>query len=97
MRINKIPFKNKVLSDYNVIIDVRTPLEYNSGHIKDAKNIDLYSDDFNTEFDKLDKSKPVYVYCRSGGPSPAMLFRRTRFPPPSTPDASTRGPRPLAL
>ncbi len=64
--LNPIDFKVHIKSKKVQLIDVRTPLEYNSGHIKDAKNIDLYSDDFNTEFDKLDKSKPVYVYCRSG-------------------------------
>ena len=38
MRINKIPFKNKVLGDYNVIIDVRTPLEYEEDHIPKSVN-----------------------------------------------------------
>tara|TARA_R110000751_G_scaffold240617_5_gene341219 strand:- start:1302 stop:1661 length:360 start_codon:yes stop_codon:yes gene_type:complete len=51
------------------LIDVRTPDEFNSGHIKDAKNIDFFSGKFNVEFNKLDKEQPVYVYCRSGSRS----------------------------
>ena len=51
------------------LIDVRTSDEFNSGHIKDAKNIDFYSGNFNVEFNKLDKEQPVYVYCRSGSRS----------------------------
>lgn len=62
-------FKDSISSKKVQLIDVRTPDEYNSGHIKDAKNIDFYSGKFNTEFDKLDKEKPVYIYCRSGSRS----------------------------
>lgn len=51
------------------LIDVRTPAEFNSGHIKGAKNIDFFSGKFNVEFNKLNKEKPVYVYCRSGSRS----------------------------
>lgn len=51
------------------LIDVRTPSEFASGHIKGAKNIDFFSGRFNVEFNKLDKTKPVYVYCRSGNRS----------------------------
>ncbi|WP_294819203.1 rhodanese-like domain-containing protein [uncultured Flavobacterium sp.] len=53
--------KNKVQ-----LVDVRTPAEYRQGHIKSAKNIDVSSGDFHTKIEALDKSKPVYVYCRSG-------------------------------
>jgi rhodanese-related sulfurtransferase len=59
-------FKAKVENKEVQLIDVRTPNEFQSGHIKGAKNIDFYSGKFNEEFNKLDKNKPVYVYCRSG-------------------------------
>lgn len=49
-----------------VILDVRTPDEFNSGHIKDALNIDVNATSFEQEVDKLDKSKTYLVYCRSG-------------------------------
>jgi rhodanese-related sulfurtransferase len=51
------------------LIDVRTPKEYKSGHIKGAKNIDFFSRKFNIDFGKLNRSKAVYVYCRSGSRS----------------------------
>lgn len=51
------------------LIDVRTPKEFKSGHIKGAKNIDFYSGKFNVEFNKLNKNQAVYVYCRSGSRS----------------------------
>ena len=51
------------------LVDVRTSSEYNSGCIKGAKNIDSFSGNFNTQFNKLNKEKPVYIYCRSGARS----------------------------
>ncbi len=54
------------------ILDVRTPGEFFSGHIKNALQAN-WND--KTEFDRrlafIDKSKPVYVYCLSGGRSRA--------------------------
>ncbi|HEY9177015.1 MAG TPA: rhodanese-like domain-containing protein [Flavipsychrobacter sp.] len=52
-----------------ILLDVRTAGEYNDGHIKGAKNIDWYSPSFQDEVAKLDKTKPVFVYCKSGGRS----------------------------
>lgn len=51
------------------LIDVRTPEEFNAGHILDAKNINWLGDDFVTNTEKLDKSQPIFVYCKSGGRS----------------------------
>lgn len=51
------------------LIDVRTPGEYSSGHLSNSKNINFYDSDFKEQIAKLDKSKTVYVYCRSGGRS----------------------------
>ena len=51
------------------LIDVRTPSEFNLGHLEGAKNIDFYSQDFKTEFDLLDKEKTIYIYCKSGNRS----------------------------
>ena len=48
------------------LIDVRTPEEFSEGFIKDAQNIDFYSDTFDEDILKLDKTKPVILYCKSG-------------------------------
>ena len=48
------------------LLDVRTPEEVAQGIIKDAIKIDFYNPEFKTELDKLDKSKPILIYCRSG-------------------------------
>ena len=49
-----------------VLVDVRTEDEYNSGYIENSLNIDYFSNDFSVNADKLDKSKPIILYCRSG-------------------------------
>ncbi len=51
------------------IIDVRTPEEFSKGHLINAKNIDWNGDKFDAEISYIDKSKPVFVYCLSGGRS----------------------------
>ncbi|WP_047244965.1 rhodanese-like domain-containing protein [Maribacter thermophilus] len=52
------------------LVDVRTPEEYNAGHIDDAININvLDAETFNKKVQSLDKEKPVYVYCKVGGRS----------------------------
>jgi len=48
------------------LIDVRTPQEFAKYHIQSAQNIDLRSPNFKKEIEKLDKTKPVLVYCLSG-------------------------------
>ena len=58
---------DKVISQKEVqLVDVRTPQEYAQGHIGNAKNINLFDPNFQKNLLKLDKNKPVYVYCRSG-------------------------------
>jgi rhodanese-related sulfurtransferase len=58
------------LEDSNcTIVDVRTEREFAGGHVPNAVNIDFYGDDFRQNLLKLDKSKPVYVYCYGGGRS----------------------------
>lgn len=51
------------------LIDVRTPQEVSAGQIAGARNIDYSSRDFMTELGKLDREKPVAVYCAVGGRS----------------------------
>lgn len=51
------------------ILDVRTPDEYNSGHVERAINIDYNSDTFRDMVSALDKAGEYLVYCRSGNRS----------------------------
>lgn len=48
------------------LIDVRTPDEFQSGHIMGAQNIDFYEPNFQKKINQLDKSIPIVLYCRSG-------------------------------
>jgi thioredoxin 1 len=48
------------------VIDVRTPAEFSEGHLTSAVNYDWNGDAFHDQVAGLDKSKPVFVYCKSG-------------------------------
>ncbi len=52
-----------------VLIDVRTPNEFQNGRIAGAKLINYRDSNFAQEIQKLDKSTPVVVYCAAGGRS----------------------------
>lgn len=64
-----------------VLLDVRTPEEYESGHLQDAINIDFFNEAFESNLLKLDKDTKVYVYCRSGNRSAktAKLMHQLSF------------------
>lgn len=51
------------------LVDVRTPQEYQEGYIENFQNIDFLSPTFDEDIMKLDKEKPVILYCKSGGRS----------------------------
>jgi rhodanese-related sulfurtransferase len=54
-------------SDPNfVILDVRTPSEYATRHVKKAVNINFYDANFSDALSALDKAKTYFVYCASG-------------------------------
>ncbi|MCC6372742.1 MAG: thioredoxin, partial [Bacteroidia bacterium] len=59
----------KKLSDSVQLVDVRTPDEYDGGHIKGALNYNINSGDFEQQLATLNKNKTVLVYCLSGGRS----------------------------
>ncbi len=47
-----------------ILLDTRTPMEYNKGHAEGFINIPV--DDLRERIGELDRSKPVYVICQSG-------------------------------
>lgn len=62
------PDYNKLCTNGAVIVDVRMPQEYRTGHIKGSINVPLQG--LNKEIDKLKKlNKPVITCCLSGGRS----------------------------
>lgn len=49
------------------LVDVRTPKEIKQGAIEDAQFVNYFDANFTEKIvSKLDKEKPVYLYCRSG-------------------------------
>lgn len=62
-------FEQEMKNKPGTLVDVRTPGEYNDGHLDNALNIDYNGSGFDQQVDQLDKTKPVYVYCAVGGRS----------------------------
>jgi rhodanese-related sulfurtransferase len=68
--IPAIEYAKKIKKIKNVqLIDVRTPQEYAEFHIKNSKNINWNGATFEEEVKLLEKSKPIYIYCKVGGRS----------------------------
>ena len=60
-------YKEAIESKKVQLVDVRTSKEYSGGYIKDAVNIDFFQKkEFTEYFEGLERSQPVYLYCRSG-------------------------------
>lgn len=51
------------------LVDVRSSQEYEEEHIVNSQNIDFSSPTFDDDIAKLDKGKPVILYCKGGGRS----------------------------
>lgn len=52
------------------LLDVRTPNEYNAGHIEGAELINFFDKDFVQQVEaRFDKEEPLMLYCRSGNRS----------------------------
>ena len=65
-------FETAINKDTVQILDVRTPGEFESGHIKGALQADWNNEaEYTRRIAFVDKTKPVYVYCLAGGRSAA--------------------------
>ncbi len=60
-------------ADQLQLIDVRTPQEVAAGAIEGSTNLDFNAGGFKEKIAALDKEKPVYLYCASGGRSGKTL------------------------
>lgn len=63
--LEKPQYRTLVERGYQVI-DVRTPEEFEAGHIEGALNINVKAAEFVDEIQKLSKTDTLLVYCRSG-------------------------------
>ncbi len=52
-----------------ILLDVRTDAEVAQGVITNAKQVDFNKPNFASQIEKLDKTKPIFVYCAIGGRS----------------------------
>ena len=68
-KVEKAEFSKLMKKSGVQLIDVRTSREFSNGFIAGAKNIDYNGDSFEKQIKKLDKNKPVLVYCAAGGRS----------------------------
>jgi phage shock protein E len=66
-------FSTAMAKPGTIVLDVRTPGEFASGHLPQAQNIDIEAADFATRIAALDKNSTYAVYCHSGNRSGVAL------------------------
>ena len=68
MNLDQSTWISQFQSDENaLILDVRTPEEFETSRIPNSKNIDFYNpQNFMQEIEKLNKDNSYYLYCRTG-------------------------------
>nr|MBS0036874.1 rhodanese-like domain-containing protein [Saprospiraceae bacterium] len=49
-----------------VLIDVRTPVEWENGRIPGSVFMNIYRDDFQSKLNSIPRDKKLYFYCASG-------------------------------
>lgn len=62
-------FKALIDTGEGILLDVRTPDEVAQGKIPGASVLNIYDENFERKLNFMQKDKPIYVYCRSGGRS----------------------------
>ncbi|RPD48760.1 rhodanese-like domain-containing protein [Hymenobacter sediminis] len=64
-----------------VLLDVRSPEEFEAGHLPGAQNLDYRADDFAQQVAKLDPKQSYVLYCASGNRSgkAAILMQEKGF------------------
>lgn len=62
------------------VVDVQPEEDYKKSHLLNAKNI-IYDKNFRNQLEKLDKDKPVAIYCTTGKVSPeaAKILKEAGF------------------
>ena len=63
-------FEDQYNSDENaVLLDTRTPAEYDEVRIPDSQLMNIVDPDFMNKLQNLDRTKNYYLYCRTGNRS----------------------------
>jgi phage shock protein E len=52
-----------------ILVDVRTPSEFEAGHLENTQHADFLSGEFEREMQNWDKDKTYYLYCATGNRS----------------------------
>lgn len=76
VKLDAKAFAEKIKAFPNApLVDIRTAGEFTEAHIEKAINYDWYGANFEKQISLLDKSKPVFIYCHSGGRSAAAVSK----------------------
>jgi len=67
--LDPIQFEEKIKEKNVQLVDVRTPNEWGNGVIGVPMKINFLENNFKEKVEKLDKTKPIAIYCKSGGRS----------------------------
>jgi len=60
-------FQEKLIKSPDaILVDVRTPRECQAGMLENAQRITYGADDFQSKMTALDKTKPIFLYCKGG-------------------------------
>lgn len=64
--VSPAEFKEYLDNEEGVLLDIRTPEEYGQERLAGSVLLNIYDEtNFRSEAAKLDRSEPVFVYCRS--------------------------------
>lgn len=72
-------FRAEVEKQKGLVLDVRTPAEVAQGKIANASVIDFNAEGFERKVGLIDRERPVFVYCRSGGRSGRAVALMTKL------------------
>ncbi|OKL40555.1 rhodanese-like domain-containing protein [Pontibacter flavimaris] len=80
-KLTPTEFKEQNMNSKTVLVDVRTPEEYESGHLDGAMLSDFRGGVFAEDLKNWDKDKVYYLYCASGNRSgqAAELMKQAGF------------------
>ena len=65
-KIQLSEFEQLRLKTNHVVLDVRTPEEFSTGHVEGATNVNFKDPNFAQTLQTLDKSKTYLVHCARG-------------------------------